>query len=144
MDKISIKKLLDQAVESLFANQPNIFDFTSETGQTEWNLAHHLANQIHKSLPRFDCDLEVIKINLKNKRPDIIFHKRGTHKKNMLIVELKRDGDSRQMEMDVERIRSYWFGHPLRYKFGSAINIRSDKTYEVEVIERTENTEWTH
>ncbi|MGA2733069.1 MAG: hypothetical protein ABSG35_10810 [Syntrophobacteraceae bacterium] len=44
MDKISIKKLLDQAVESLFANQPNIFDFTSETGQTEWNLAHHLAN----------------------------------------------------------------------------------------------------
>jgi hypothetical protein len=59
----------------------------------------------------------------------------------MLIVELKRDGDLREMRVDVDRIRSYWFGHPLRYKFGSAINIRSDKTYAIEVLERTENTE---
>ncbi len=136
MDKKSIKKLLDQTVNSLFASQPNIFEFTSETGQTEWNLAHHLANEIHKSLSRFDCDLEVIKRNLENKRPDIIFHKRGTNENNLLAVELKLDGDPRNMKKDVDKIKSYWPGDPLRYNFGAVINIRSDKSYAVKVLER--------
>ncbi len=59
----TIKERLKRAVEALFTNQPNIFQFTSETGQTEWNLAHHLANEIHKdkAFSTLDCDLEVTK-----------------------------------------------------------------------------------
>lgn len=35
MDQTEIKERLEMAVEALFTNQPNIFEFTSETGQSE-------------------------------------------------------------------------------------------------------------
>lgn len=136
MDRITIQQIIIKAVETLFINQPNIFEFTSETRQTEWNLAHHLANEIYKAFPKLSCDLDVAKINYENKRPDIIFHVRGTQKNNFLIIEMKRDGSSADMKDDVEKIESYWLKEPLRYQFGAAININSDKTYSVEVSER--------
>lgn len=133
--KRALEKKLRIAIQSLFANQPNIFEFTSETGQTEWNLAHHLANEIHDLLPDYDCDLDVIKENFGNRRPDIIFHARGNHKNNFLVVELKRGGSRAELDHDLHKIQAYWFGGNLNYKFGAVINIRSDKTYEVVVLE---------
>lgn len=125
MHALDIKEVLEKATAALFANQPNIFDFTSETVQTEWNLAHHLANEIHELLPELDCDLDVIKENLERKRPDIVFHKRGTNSSNFLVVEIKRDGAPHEIKNDIQKIKSYWFGNHLRYQFGAVINLRS-------------------
>ena len=44
---------LKSAAENLFAKR-NLSDFTSVTGETEWNLAHHLANEIYQLFPQRD------------------------------------------------------------------------------------------
>lgn len=75
--------------ETLLELQPDLFTFTSQTNQTEWNLAHHLADEVHKEFPDLHCDVDVIKPNLDRKRPDIVLHRRGTHESNFLVVELK-------------------------------------------------------
>jgi|Deesub1362A_J573_1020465.scaffolds.fasta_scaffold00319_11 hypothetical protein len=62
-----ISKILCSAIKNLFENQPDIFDFTSQTGETEWNLCHHFANEIHK----------------------YIFCKRGINALNFLAIETK-------------------------------------------------------
>lgn len=134
MDEARIKEKLKASVEALFANQPNIFEFTSETRQTEWNLAHHLAIEVHKNFLGPDCDLDIVKVNLEKQRPDIIFHKRGTHESNFLVIEVKRDGQPAEIRADKKKIRLSWFRDPLNYQFGAIINIKGDKTCQIEVF----------
>ena len=71
MDTSVIKDALKKAIKSLFKNQPNIFKLTSQTHQTEWNIACHLAKEIHLLFPEYDYDLDIVKPNLENRRPDI-------------------------------------------------------------------------
>ena len=140
MNEAIIKEGLKRAIKALFNNQPNIFEFTSETIQTEWNIAHHLANEIKKIFADHDCDLDVIKSNLERRRPDIIFHKRGTHEFNFLVIEVKRDGRLAEIEDDKEKIKLYWFGNRLKYQYGAVINIKNDKSYQVEAFENSKAT----
>lgn len=135
MDVKTLKGILENAISSLFVNQDNIFDFTSETNQTEWNLAHHYANEINNLLSDFDCDLDIVKTNLGNQRPDIIFHLRGKQESNFLVIEVKLDGSPSKLKADIEKIKSSWFGDRLHYKFGAVVNLESNKTGQVEVFE---------
>ena len=134
MNESEVKAGIERAIAQLFGNQPDIFDFTSETGQTEWNLAHHLAVEIHRCFPSFDCDLDVIKRNYENRRPDMVLHKRGTHKLNFLVVEIKLDGNRAAIEEDIEKIREYWFREPLHYEFGAVVSLRTDLRHGVSVL----------
>lgn len=134
MDEKHIKNILIDAVGNLFKNQPNISEFTSETGQTEWNLAHHLANEIHALLPELDCDLDLIKINFDRKRPDIVFHKRGSNQYNVLVVEVKRDGNQKSISDDIEKIQTNWFQGGLNYQFGAVVNLLGSQDSQVEVF----------
>ena len=136
MREAEIRENIEKAIKMLFLKQPNIFQFTSATGQTEWNLAHHLANELHLCFQDYDCDLDVIKVNLGNRRPDIIFHKRDPHGSNFLAIQLKRDGSLSEINDDIEKVNAYWFDEPLRYEFGAVINIRGDKTYGINVFKR--------
>jgi len=134
MDEAIVKIKMEQAIEALFRRQPDIFDFTAETHQTEWNLAHHLANEIQGVFPHLQCDLEVVKANYENQRPDIVVHRRGTHKANYLIVEVKLDGTDSDLDSDTEKIRTQWFRPPLRYEFGAVIDLRTNGRHAVEVF----------
>jgi hypothetical protein len=138
MSQEEVEALLKKAVQSLFDHQPDIYDFTPETGQTEWNLSHHFANEVKELLKGLDHDLDVMKLNLDNKRPDIIFHKRGNHDSNFLVIEVKRDGGNSKLEDDANKIREYWFGRRLRYRFGAVVNLKPDKTGEVRLFENPE------
>ena len=129
-----IKSAIEKAIAKLFEHQPNIFEFTPETGQTEWNLAHHLAVELREYFPDLNHDLDVVKWNYDNRRPDIIFHKRGTHKANHLVVEIKRDGDHADIHADIEKIQSHWFRAPLQYRFGAVVNLRTDGKHEFRVL----------
>jgi hypothetical protein len=131
VDAAEIKTILEQAVDNLFTNQSDIFTFTSQTHQTEWNLAHHLAVEIHEFFSTYNCDIDVTKPNLGNKRPDIIIHKRGSNEHNFLVIEMKLNGDSQDTKDDIDKIKANWFRSALRYQFGAVINIKSDKTKEV-------------
>ena len=135
MNESDPKSVLGLAITRLFEHQPNVFEFTAETGQTEWNLAHHLAVEVHAFFPSLDYDLDVVKRNYKNMRPDLIFHRRGTHESNYLVIEIKRDGNLREVEADIEKIKRHWFKAPLHYQFGAAINLRSDGKHEIRVFE---------
>ena len=103
-----IGKILCSSVRNLFINQPNMFNFTPKTGQTEWNLTHHLANEIHKYIFWLDYDLDVTKRNRQNKRPDIILHKRGINTLNFLVVEVKCG--YRTVEKDIRKIKKIGWG----------------------------------
>lgn len=135
MTESNVKSGLEQAITQLFERQPNIFEFTSETGQTEWNLAHHLAVEVHECFPPFDCDLDVVKRNYGNRRPDIILHKRGTHEANFLVIEVKLDGGPQDTDDDIKKIQEHWFTKPLCYEFGAVINLLTDSRHEVLVFQ---------
>src|SRR5262249_4173538 len=122
MDIAEIKRMLKSAARNLFENQPTIYNFTSESGRTERNIAHHFANEIMKQCPSLDCDLEISKRNIKNKRPDIILHKRGTNKENRLVVEVKTDQTQREINNDIDKVKTDWFESKLCYQFGSVVH----------------------
>ncbi len=136
-----IKALINKACIDMHRNQPNIFNsFTHRTRQTEWNLGHHLAFELKKFLPQYDCDLDVIKTNEENKRPDIIFHTRGKVANDFLVIEVKWRGGENAMENDANKIREFWFDRNLNYKFGAVVYLHSDKTSDIRVF-RNENRE---
>lgn len=122
-----IGRMLSSSIKNLFAEQSDILSFTPETGKTEWNLAHHLASEIQKYIFWLDHDVDVTKRSLGYKRPDIVFHKRGTHSLNFLVVELKCGGG---IESDIKKIQRDWMGERLHYRFGAAIRVVDEGNYE--------------
>lgn len=137
MNESEINSILEQAIDALFERQPNIFEFTPETGQTEWNLAHHFAIELCRFFPSLDHDLDVVKWNYGNRRPDIILHKRGTHAANFLVVEMKRDCHPQEIEAEVHKINEHWFREPLLYKFGAVVNLRTKGPHEIRLLKNT-------
>ena len=137
MNESELNAILEKAVANLFAHQPNIYEFAPGTGQTEWNLAHHLAVELRAFFPSLDHDLDVLKRDYDNMRPDIIFHKRGTHEANHLVVEVKRDGSPWEIDADTEKIVMHWFRAPLRYEFGATVNLRTDGHHQIRVHRNT-------
>ena len=147
-DKQEVKELLEKAARCLLDNQPDIYCFTPQSGETEWNLAHHYANEISKLLPEFHTDLEITKTpqydSEGRKRPDIVFHKRGVHDKNILVIELKlmRRGQSVKKfdSHDAEKIEKYWFKEDFCYTFGAQVNFKEGDTskYNVRVLDNPE------
>ena len=132
MDENRIKELLEGAIALLSERQPTLFEFTSETNQTEWNVVHHYAKEVSALFPNHDCDVDVSKPNLNNKRPDIVIHKRGTHDLNFLVIEVKRDQDG--VSEDIEKIREWWFRQPLQYQYGAVVMIGGYETISVTVV----------
>jgi hypothetical protein len=132
MNKQSIQEAVTEASRALLASQPDLFRFTSETHQTEWNIAHHLANELHRLFHGYDCDLDVSKPNLGDRRPDIVIHRRGGHEENLLVVEVKRSrGD---VAGEIEKIRNWWFPPPLRYRYGAVVVVNEGAEPFIEVI----------
>lgn len=86
----TIMNIIYSSIENMFRNQPDILDPTTQSIMTEWNLGHHYSNELAKYLYCFDNDNDIIKPNYSRKRPDILFHKRGTNKFNFLVIELKK------------------------------------------------------
>ena len=128
----TIEGLITQACQNLLRAQRNLFQFTSQTNQTEWNLAHHLANELHAVFPDYDCDLEMTKPNLGNRRPDIVIHRRGSQDENLLVVEVKRSKEL--VASDVQKIRDYWLVPPLQYRFGAVVVIEENREPLVSVL----------
>lgn len=131
MNEKEIQEKLEIAIKNLFINQEDIFEFTLESGTTEWNLAHHLAFEIQKEFPQFQHDIELTKSSFEYKRPDIILHKRGSHNNNFLVIEVKYQKNTQN---DINKIKNYWFEYPLRYKFGASIRIDNSIRFDVKVI----------
>jgi len=119
---------------NLFKNQPDVLTDTKQTTMTEWNLAHHLANEIAKYLFWLNHDIEVVKRNYNLKRPDIIFHKRGSNL-NFLVIELKT---GRDIQHDMKRIRNEWMKN-LGYRLGASVVISMADDWQIYLFDRNNN-----
>jgi hypothetical protein len=126
-----VEQHIEHAIQRLIRTQPDIFSFTSQTNQTEWNLAHHLANEVQKEFPGLSCDVDLVKPNVEFRRPDIVLHKRGTQANNFLVIEVKRH--EAHMHQDLDKIREYWFAQPLRYEFGASV-VLNENGFNISVI----------
>lgn len=115
-----LKKIIESSVIELEQQQPNILNNTSQTTMTEWNLGHHFANVLSKYIFWLNNDLDVVKRNYNNRRPDIIFHKRGLNCLNTLVLELKIDYSIN--DSDIVKIKEEWTQDPLNYKYGACIS----------------------
>lgn len=122
-NKEDIEEGIAAALQCLAQHEEAKGRFTTETGETEWNLAHHFANCLAKIFANYDCDIEVTKAPAEYQRPDIIIHKRGSYSDNLLVVELKRNGTKAALADDLEKIQGYWFGLPFKYQFGAVVNV---------------------
>lgn len=136
-----IYNILSSSIENLFSSQPNILKHTSETTMTEWNLAHHYSNEVSKYIFWLDHDIDVVKRRYHNKRPDIIYHKRGTNDYNFLVIEIKIDQNI--LPSEIERIKKHWFSEPLRYEYGACVSLMRANISEckVEVFKNGKETE---
>lgn len=134
MNEVTTRRKIWRAIKALAEDQPDLFRLTAETHQTEWNLAHHLANEIQEVFPGYRCDLELVKPNEEKRRPDIVVHRRGTNEANILVVEVKLDGSKADVGRDAEKIRNHWFRAPLRYAFGAVVNLRTGGRDSVDVF----------
>lgn len=131
-------RIIVSAIADLFEHQPNVLIRTQETNPTEWNLGHHFANELVPYFPWLDHDLDVIKPNYENNRPDIIFHMRGTNALNFLVVEIKRaENDD---ESDLTKIRNYWMRGGLQYRFGAYVNIWARDGWSTTLLSRERET----
>jgi hypothetical protein len=131
--KRGIERKVRDAVRRLSTGQPTLFSLSPETHQTEWNIAHHFANALAEIFEGYDCDVDMLKPTLESRRPDIVIHRRGTHKHNLLVVEVKRI--KRNTRTDISKIREFWFGFPLRYRFGAIVVLDEHSDPNVKVIE---------
>lgn len=131
--KTDIEALLNKAAQQLLDNQPTLFRFTTATRQTEWNIAGHFAVELHAQFPEHDYDMDVIKGGSGDKRPDVIIHKRQTHKHNLLVVEVKRK--KADISRDLAKVLTYWFDYPLRYRFGASVVINESERPYIHVLE---------
>jgi hypothetical protein len=129
-----MKNIIYSSINNLFDNQPELFFNTDQTNFTEWNLSHHLSNEIARYLYWFNVDLDVTKRNYNNNRPDIIFHKRKVNSLNFLVVELKKSRYDNQS--DIRKIKEDWMSEPLNYRYGAYINIWDLNQYKAMLFER--------
>jgi len=128
-----VHELLATAAQDLF-NSGVLGEFTEDTNETEWNLSNHLATAIEGYLPELRRDVEPNKPRAGGRRPDIVFHRRGVHRFNYLVIEVKKDGSKPAVLRDAVKIRLYWFRAPYRYRFGATINLLSSRTAEIQVF----------
>lgn len=135
MDKL-IGDIIFNSIRNLFVNQPDVMTYTSETGMTEWNLGHHLANEIKKYLFWLDNDNDVTKPNIDYHRPDAIYHIRGTKKLNFLAVEIKKTNEN-DYQKDIQKVKEEWVeSHHLEYRFGASILIKGIDDWKFTLIQK--------
>ena len=67
---------------------------------------------------------------LRNVYPDIIIHKRGRNRNNLLIIEIKKSSSNISCEYDIEKLKRYTSSDDenlLRYSFGAFIYLGVEK-----------------
>lgn len=133
-----LQTIICTALNNTFAGQPTLSKFVpQETAEREPNLSFHFANELWRFLFWLDCDFDVTKKFHNDKRPDIVFHRRGINALNFLIVEVKRKSNPEGFEEDVDKIHQHWFDGHLKYQFGASVVIDENSgDYEVRLLER--------
>jgi hypothetical protein len=137
MTREKISAIVDEALDSLVAEHPDLLDLDV----TERALSHHLAIYIMRLVPpeyEYDVDVEYNRhgiipkrLTLKSRRasdrekratsvfPDIIVHKRNSDDNNLLVLEMKKPGEP--LAYDQEKLEA--FREELGYQYAAHVII---------------------
>lgn len=171
MDIIEILEKLDFAINQLLAKENGIL----MRGLNELNLNGHLTKYLAPLFSRLDVDpeyngdmlkdndrkaLEIAKrrmqeIGIEPKEannyqltPDIIIHTRNTNKNNLVVIEIKKDTNSKKnKEFDLiklEHMTIDYLGNHYNYKLGVALVFGTNGnagTYDIQYFQNGIRTE---
>ena len=117
---------------------------------SERSIAARLAIYLQEDFVGYDVDVEYNRAGTEIKRlmavvcrcprdrietegqrvlPDVIVHRRGDNKSNLLVIEVKKSSDPRGTGCDHERLEA--FRAELRYKFGALVVCTTGKRPKV-------------
>ena len=137
-----IERVLVSAATEMWEEESTLSEYTAATAEHELNLTFHYASSLRRWFPWLDRDFDVQKRPWANRRPDIIFHRRGNHDENFLVVEVKRANDLGGGRDDLSKIRKFWFSEPLCYCFGASVVLDEEhETGDVCVIRADESVQ---
>jgi len=137
-----IVKILKVSVKELYSKDGKllILDGKPRNGMEQacaFRIGHYFCNNVKDTeFQSYDIDMEYNKNshlpklligNEHGKRPDLIVHKRGHNKDNLLIVEFKHGGN----EIDEDIFKLKRFTSPVdEYKYKLGVLIRLGNTFE--------------
>ena len=133
MNLDEIKRRILQCVEKFYKND---FDLL-ERNNYEVTISCKFAQYLFVEFKEFDVDCEYDKhidqekynseLN-KNIRPDILIHKRGSDKKNLVYIEIKTDHNRDSRTFDIEKIKSVTKqDSEFKYRLGLFMDFNKDK-----------------
>ncbi|WP_175725215.1 hypothetical protein [Burkholderia ambifaria] len=122
MDEIECRKLFESAIDSLC----QLDEYLLRVDASERSISHRLAMHLTSRFPNFDVDCEYNRDGFDVKRlalsgrevrdddidavtvfPDIVVHKRGHNKSNLLVVEMKKGSSNVSPQYDLEKLEAF-------------------------------------
>ena len=159
MEEKELKEKIRESIKLLFLNDCFLVENDCNERSVTHKLAEYLQQRINYEDYCVDCEYNKMKgddlkpyiakrLNLpinkidnddteaKTVYPDIVIHRRGNNEKNLLIIEVKKNTNHNQEDInfDIKKIKNYI--KELNYEFGLFIKIEKsfDKTFN--------NLEW--
>ena len=141
-----VKNFLERAIARVYHADRHLLVVDA----SERSIAARLAMYLQEDFVGYDVDVEYNRARAKIKRlmavvgccprdrietegqrvlPDVIVHRRGDNKSNLLVIEVKKSSDPRGTDCDHERLEA--FRAELRYKFGALVVCTTGKRPKV-------------
>lgn len=145
MNNIIIKSKINHCVDRIYNEDGDLF----QRNNYEVTISSKLAQYLFLEFPKYDVDCEYNKhingikeadINgeLREIRPDILIHRRGTDKDNLVAIEIKKEQNSASRDPDYSKLKSLTLEtKDYKYKLGVFIDFAQD--YSTKKIKFFEN-----
>ncbi len=134
MDKEELNSRLTRAIESLFKVDMHLLNVNSSERSITHRLAYHLTHEFSEydvdcEYNRDGFDIKRLEINSQQTSseedeavtvfPDIVVHKRGNNKSNLLVVELKKASSTKNSNHDIQKLKA--FRKELHYTYAAHV-----------------------
>ncbi len=130
-----IKRRVRHCIEKIYEDDSDLFDRNNYEVTISCKLAQYLFTKF--SNYDVDCEYDKHKNNkkemeidkqIKERRPDILIHKRGNDENNLAVIEIKKSTSSGSRRLDYKKLKSMTLQTgEYRYKLGIFINFAVGK-----------------
>ena len=137
-----ILKIVEKALDLLYINEEELFKYDASERSIVFHFGRYFIKFLEDNkfdLNQYSVDCEYNRTNpnyikkINNERdilPDLILHKRGDNKDNIMVIEFKKDSnnDSNGRKNDDEKLKYLTSNNgEYRYKMGLLIELKKDR-----------------